>query len=561
MLCATSTTAQVLETKVSFSFGGWQLGDAITEIGNSYDIQFVYSPDKIPVYETVTVSVEEVSLSEGLEELLADLPVKYVVLGERIVFKPDRLKKLRSYTRMELPEAEEPWVMRTPIENESAEVYTETGDTLSFSAGMPTLDSVTITPSLKLLMREKTKQIKRSGGNSFIVPKIDLSFLDDFERVEGKQRAAQISVAPGVSSNSGNAREMTNRVSFNLTWGVNGGVNGGEIGLLGNTVKGNVQGVQVAGLGNLTNGNVIGTQIAGLINRSKGYVSGVQISGLRNKAQEGNGVQISGLSNKVKENYVGVQIAGLRNKTKGKNFGWQIAGLSNKAGDGRTQVQIAGLINKAKEVQIAQIGAINIADRVGGVQIGLINASDTATLVSIGLLNFIRKGYNRLELSRGKVFQWNAGYKFGTTAFYNIIQTSLHSEETKFLGVPANWNEENLSWALGYGIGTSFRTGKRLRWNFETVALHLNEKALWSNDENWLAQLKMTVDVRLSKKFSIFAGGILNGSASTKVNPETGEIGTNLPTEGIFATGDIDTDSGKIYDLKMWSSWTMGIRF
>ena len=553
--------AQVLETKVSFSFGGWQLGDALTEIGNNYDIQFVYSPDKIPVYETVTVSVEEVPLSEGLEELLADLPIKYVVIGERIVFKPDRLKKLRSYTRMELPETDEPWVMRTPIEDEETEIYTETGDTLGFSAGMPALDSVMIQPSLKLLMREKTQQIRRSGGNSFIVPKIDLSFLDDFEEFKGKQRAAQISVAPGVSSNFGDAKEMTNRISFNTTWGVNGGVNGAEIGLLGNTVKGDVQGVQVAGLVNLTEGNVVGTQFAGLVNKSKSYVSGLQISGLRNKAQEGNGVQISGVSNKVKENYVGVQIAGVRNHTKGKNFGWQIAGISNKAGDGRTQVQIAGLVNKAKEVQIAQVGAINIAKRVGGIQVGLINVSDTTSLVSIGLLNFIRKGYNRFELSRGRVFQWNANYKFGTTAFYNIIQTSLHADETRFLGVPANWQEENVSWGLGYGIGTSFKTGNRLRWNFETVALHINEKARWSNDENWLTQLKMSVDIRLFKKFSIFAGGILNGSASTRINPETGTIGTDIPQSGIFATGDIDTDSGKIYDLKMWSSWSMGIRF
>lgn len=561
MLYATSTTGQVLETKVSFSFGGWQLGDAITEIGNSYDIQFVYSPDKIPVYETVTVSVEEVPLSEGLEELLADLPVKYVVVGERVVFKPDRLKKLRSYTRMELPEADEPWVMRTPVEDESTEIYTETGDTLSFSAGMPVLDSVTIQPSLKLLMREKTQQIRRSGGNSFIVPKINLSFLDDFDEFKGKQRAAQISVAPGLSSNFGDAKEMTNRVSFNMTWGVNGGVNGGEIGLLGNTVKGDVQGVQIAGLVNITKGNVVGTQFAGLVNHSKSYVSGLQISGFRNRVQSGNGVQVSGLWNKVKENYVGLQIAGLTNRTKGKNFGWQVAGLSNKAGDGRTQIQIAGLYNKAKEVQIAQIGMINLADRVGGIQVGLINVSDTATLVSFGLLNIIRKGYNRLELSRGKVFQWNASYKFGTTAFYNIIQTSLHSEDSNFFGAPANWTEENMSWGLGYGFGTSFRTGKRLRWNFETVALHINEKARWSNDENWLTQFKMTMDIRLFKKFSIFAGGILNGSASTRVNPETGTIGTDLPKEGIFGTGDLTTDNGKLYDLKLWSSWTMGMRF
>lgn len=558
---ATSSIGQVLETKVSFSFGGWELGDAITEIGNNYDIQFVYSPDKIPVHETVTVSVEEVPLSEGLENLLANLPVKYVVIGERIAFKPDRLKKLRSYTHMELPEADEPWVMRTPIENENTEIYTAAGDTLSFSAGAPILDSVTIVPSLKLLMQEKTQQIRRSGGNSFIVPKINLSFLDDFEEYKGKQRAAQISVAPGVSSNFGDTKQMTNRFSFNMTWGLNGGVNGGEIGLLGNTVEGDVQGAQFAGLVNVVKGNVVGTQVAGLVNNSKAYVSGLQISGLRNSAQQGNGVQISFLWNNVKENYVGLQIAGLTNRTKGKSFGWQIAGLSNKAGEGRTQVQIAGLFNKAKEVQIAQIGAINIADRVGGIQVGLINASDTATLVSFGLLNFIRKGYNRLELSRGRVFQWNANYKFGTTAFYNIIQTSLHSEETKFLGVPANWSEENVSWSLGYGFGTSFKTGKRLRWNFETVASHVNEKARWSNDENWLAQLKMTIDIRLSKKFSVFAGGILNTSASTRINPETGIIGTDLAKDGIFATGDILTDSGKIYDLKMWSSWTMGVRF
>jgi len=137
----------------------------------------------------------------------------------------------------------------------------------------------------------------------------------------------------------------------------------------------------------------------------------------------------------------------------------------------------------------------------------------------------------------------------------------VHSEETKFLGRPANWSEENVSWALGYGIGTSFKTGKRLRWNFETVALHLNEKARWLNEENWLAQLKMTADIRLFNKFSIFAGGILNGSFSARINPETGVIGTELVQTGIFARGDLETDSGKQYDIKMWSSWNIGLRF
>jgi len=359
LLFSTSLVGQVLETKVSFSFGGWYLEDAITEIGKTYDIQFVYSPDKIPVKETVTASVENVSLSEGLDELLADLPIKYLAVGTRVVFKPSPLKKLRSYTQMELPEREETWVMRTPIDD------TQTEEAATSKGQMPILDSMTIRSSVKLLIKEKMQNIKRSGGNSFIVPKINLSFLENLNGSGNMFKTAQVSVAPGVSSNSksGNASTMTNRVSFNLTWGVNGGVNGGEIGMIGNTVNGDVQGAQIAGLINKTKGNVVGTQFAGLANNTKGRVSGVQISGFRNRAQSGNGVQISGLWNKVNENYVGVQIAGLTNRTKGKNFGWQIAGLSNVAKEGQTQVQISGLINRAQDVQIAQIGAINAAKK------------------------------------------------------------------------------------------------------------------------------------------------------------------------------------------------------
>lgn len=554
---ATSTSGQVLETTVSFSFGGWYLEDAIAEIGKIYDIQFVYSPDKIPVKETVTVSVEEVPLSEGLDELLSDLPVKYLAVGSRVVFKPAPLKKLRSYTQMELPQSNEVWVMRTPLDN--VQVKKE----IPAESTAPTLDTTEITPSVKLLVNEKYKNIRQSGGNSFFVPTIDLSFLKDLNNDKSEFKTAQVSVAPGVSSNSvsGDAASITNRVSFNLTWGVNGGVNGGEIGLIGNTVNGDVQGGQVAGLINRTKGNVVGTQVAGLVNHTDGRVSGVQISGLRNRAQSGNGVQISFLSNKIKENYVGVQIAGLTNRTKGKNFGWQIAGLSNVAKDGQTQVQISGLRNRANDIQIAQIGAINSAKKVKGVQIGLINFADTVSIVSIGLLNFIKKGYNRLELSRGDIYQLNAAYKFGSNRFYNIVKTSLHSEENNLIGIPKNWNEDNISWSLGYGIGTTLFLRERTRWNFEVSLSHVNENAGWSTDQNWWAQTRLTLDMKLFKKLTVFVGGSINGSVSDRIDSETGEIGSDLPNKNVFATGDIEYDNGRISDIKIWSGWSIGIRF
>ena len=197
----------------------------------------MYSPDKIPVNQVITAGIENADLDEALDELLADVPVKYVVVGERVVLKPDRLKKLRDFTKYEIPQPQdEAIVLRSPIVKDTTTVEGE------ISGTMPALDSITIQPSVKLLVKEKIQNIRGSGGNSIRIPPIDLSFLDDLDRTKGTMRAAQVSIAPGVSSNLKGAKEMTNRFSFNATWGLNGGVNGGEIGLLGNTVKGNMAG-------------------------------------------------------------------------------------------------------------------------------------------------------------------------------------------------------------------------------------------------------------------------------------------------------------------------------
>lgn len=560
-------SGQVLDTRVSFTFGGWLLGDAVAEIGNSYNIQFVYSPDRIPVHETVTASVEDVSLSEGLDELLADVPVKYLVIGERIVLKPDRFKKLRSFTRYEIPlPADEAVVLRSPLQEKTQVITTgESADTLTLGSGeMPELDSITIEPSLKLLTREKIQNIKNSGGNSFRIPDIDLSFLDSINTPSGTVRAAQVSLMPGVSSNFKEPGKKTNRVSFNATWGVNGGVNGGELGVLGNTVKGNMQGLQIAGFGNVVKGSVIGTQVAGGFNKGHSTVIGAQFAGFRNKAYGGSGAQVAGLWNKVQGNYVGVQIAGLTNRVKGKNFGWQIAGLSNRAGGGRTQVQIAGFTNVAYDVSTAQVGLINIAHHVGGVQFGLINAADSVGMVSIGLLNFINNGFNRLDLARADVFQWNAAYKFGNNAFYNIIQVSLRSEDDIIRSGEDDWSEENISWAVGYGVGSSVRLGKRKKWraSLEAVWMHVNENKHWETSAaNWFGQGRILLSRRLFGKLEIYAGPTFNVSYSNRVNPDTGEVGSNLPPDNLILNATGSNPTGTTYNTKLWWGWTGGFRF
>ena len=183
---------------------------------------------------------------------------------------------------------------------------------------------------------------------------------------------AQFTFAYPLGTNGKDAISKSNKFSFNLLYGVNGGLNGLEIGGLANYNHGEVQGVQLAGLAN--------------VNRERS-----------------NGLMWAGCINLSLDNARGVQLADL-----------------NLATGGFTGVQ-AGVINYAGRMRGVQFGVINIVGEDNGA-------------IPIGLINVVRGGYYALELTTSEVLHTNLSYKMGVEHFYTIFKlgSSWHENESVY---------------------------------------------------------------------------------------------------------------------------------
>ncbi|BDS10351.1 hypothetical protein [Aureispira anguillae] len=368
-----------------------------------------------------------------------------------------------------------------------------------------------------------------------------------------KTQAAQISIFPFLSTNGSNL-DKNNALSINLLWGVNGGVNGMEVGLLGNSIKRDVNGIQMASLFNTVGGNVNGLQTSGLLNISRGNVNGFQstgifniggnirggqFSGIFNISKAVNGGQFAGISN-IATHVNGIQGSGISNLSTHVN-GLQLAGISNSGKDVKG-AQVSGLLNLAKEVKGTQIGFINIGKNVKGAQIGFINIVDSIEGAPIGFINIVRKnGYNRLEVAGGETMYLTLGLKFGAKKFYNILQVGGHISPS--------------SWALGYGVGSVIPFSERWHANVELVGLHVNENKAWTQALNLTGQFRFTINYQLAKHFNVFIGPTFNVHTSQLYNPDTGKYGSNLMPYSFF-----DETNGST-NVKMWVGVTGGVRF
>lgn len=173
-------------------------------------------------------------------------------------------------------------------------------------------------------------------------------------------QGSQFTFAYPLGTNGTDAISTSNKFSLNVLYGVNGGLNGLEIG--------------------------------GLLNYNHGEV---------------NGVQLAGVANVNKEYTNGLMWASCFNLTLDDARGVQLADLNMATGD------FTGV----------QAGVFNYARRLKGVQLGLINivGEDNGAL-PIGLINVVRGGYYELEFVAGEVLYTNVNYKMGVEHFYTIFK-------------------------------------------------------------------------------------------------------------------------------------------
>lgn len=542
LLTSTFISAQsvVLEKKVTIQYFDIKLEDALDDISKSYDVNFSYSKNVIPIHQKVSADVDNAPLSIALEDLLDETDVAYVGIGDQIVLKKDPNKrKLLSKGKKKKKVVAPPIPRRKKI---SQPVLLSS--TKPRALDTPQRD-ISMKYQLVKIKIEKVEEIDNDWGETELdrlSTKVDV-LAEKLLRKMGKKAKeveeeikVQTKQLGSIKLIGGNSNKVNN-VSANIIWGKNGGLNGIEVGVLGNTIVKDMNGVQVGGIGNVVGGKVRGVQASTTFNVNRGTTSGVQATGIINiSGNLKNGIQAAGIGN----------VAGKNSKR-----GAQFSGIFNvSGGDMWTQ---ASLINASKKARL---------------QIGLINAADSAG-ATIGLLNFVRNGYNRIEVSTSELLHYNAELKLGSKGFYNIFHLGWR---------PLNSNEGHL--AYGYGFGTRFaKRRRRFSQNLELVASRINESSnniinvSGENHLNVLGQFRWTWDWRLGRKWSFFAGPTFNTLLSRSVNPDTGEVGLDLVPyktfyNKTFTNSSNNTNSNGVNviqevktNIKMWAGFKAGFRF
>ncbi len=180
------------------------------------------------------------------------------------------------------------------------------------------------------------------------------------ETEESPAQGSQFTFAYPLGTNGQDAINVSNKFSFNMLYGVNGGLNGLEIGGLVNYNHGEVRGVQLAGISNVNREYTNGLMWAACFNLTLDDARGVQLADLNIAKGDFNGVQ-------------------------------------------------AGVINYAGRLRGVQFGVINIVGEDNGA-------------IPIGLINVVKGGYYALELVASEVLYTNINYKMGVEHFYTIFK-------------------------------------------------------------------------------------------------------------------------------------------
>ena len=522
----------MMEKRVTIQYFNVELEEALEGISKDYDVNFTYSIDRISVDQIVSADVENTTLSLALEELLEETDITYANIGDQVVLKVDLEKrKLLAERRAQKravpkPKPEPPkWVKQNvtiPLQIANYHSPTKYLEEPDYEMGIyPVWDPFFYNVSLE-------EEIEY--------------FVDDiFGESPDGEKVAQVTLFGNVGTNMNNNSTTTNKVSANILWGHNGGVNGTEVGGLVNSVVNDVKGIQIAGVGNVVGGEVEGTQVGGVFNVNKGTTKGIQAAGIINVGKEMKGVQAAGILNVAGKGSDGIQAAGIGNiagrKSKG---GIQASGVFNING-GTTNLQVAPILNIGRNVKGCQIGLINISDTIGG--------------ASIGLINIVRNGYNRVEFSGADVLYFNAELKLGSKGFYNIFHAGFR---------PLNRDEGH--YAFGYGFGTFIRTKKkRLSHNLEILATQIMDidrpadlGGQSSKKLNLLNQFRWTIDYRIGRRTSLFFGPTINVMVSKLVDQTTNEYALDILPYTIFEQVTLDVEPTY---LAGWVGINAGIRF
>lgn len=364
----------------------------------------------------------------------------------------------------------------------------------------------------------------------FLATTISSQAQESNEKDSSQSFSPQLTFVYPLGTNGKESVKIPVNLSLNILFGINGGLNGAEFGVLGNVQTGKVSGAQFAGLTNINTGQTHGAQFAGIANLNIDTLTGFQGAGIIN-------VNTSSMR--------GTQLAGIANASIGDIKGGQFAGIANVGTGNVNGVQAAGIINvNADTTNGAQLAAIlNYTKTLKGLQLGLINISDTvASGVPIGLITIVAKGYRRLEVEASESLYATINFKTGTHKFYNIFSVGFRPEN-------------QLYWGVGYGFGTWIPLSEKFALNIDASAHHINIDEWWTNQLNLLSKLKINLGWRLTDRLEMFGGPSYNIMVSQVQNPDGTSIGSTLAPYTFYDRVHNGTH------VTMWIGLNAGIRF
>lgn len=329
-------------------------------------------------------------------------------------------------------------------------------------------------------------------------------------------RKIQVSFLPYLGTNQRLSGSVSNEYSFNVLGGISRSTSKAEVSGFVNVDREDVKFLQLAGFGNLVGGKSLGVQCAGFFNINGHGFKGVQMAGFINTNQRSSsGASLAGFINIQSHNFKGIQGAGFININTDSLLGYQSSGFVNINGEQLKGLQAAGFMNvnrgklqgaqiagfgniNGKELKGAQIsGFFNVAKKIRGAQIGFINYADSVEGISLGFLSIVKHGYHRLEIAGESDSQASLSFRTGTKTFYNILSAGLLK--------PTALDPDFPLITYGYGIGTSFQTGKKFQITLDVLSQQVTGAGI-PNSIQMLNKLNLNLDYFIGKKFSLFVG-------------------------------------------------------
>lgn len=359
---------------------------------------------------------------------------------------------------------------------------------------------------------------------------------------ELEDRVMQLTLIHPIGTNGVDGPTIRNNLSLSLVFGVNGGLNGAELGGFGNIIMQDAQFLQMAGFFNFVGGHFTGAQGAGFLNIVDESMNGVQGAGFLNIA--GNpvqGVQGAGFMNVASRDMQGLQGAGFMNLASGDVRGAQGAGFMNIAGEDVTGAQLAGFMNIGGAVHGLQAaGFINIARQLNGLTLAPINIIDSVRSgVPIGALSIVKKGgYFRGALWAGETMTATAAIKTGLTRFYNIFGFGMHT------------HSDNRIYGPMYGIGARIGLGEKWKMHLEGHHYQLIEDWFVVNRLHFLERFQVGFEWLWTDRIGMTAGVAWNALLEDSREP--------LPT--IAPIELLELSRGN-YNITMWPGVHFGFIF